>query len=804
MASIDEIASALNKAADAEDHEAATELAQLYQSMQEPSNQGFEKPKRLYEWSEVPEQFVKNLPSTGGKVLEGIADMVVHPIDTASHTAQLVGGELRKVLPGLVNKNLLANPEDIQKSDEMANAVNEQYAKDYGSLEGIKRKLAEDPAGFLLDVSTLASGAGAAVAKVPRLARTAQIASKVGKYTNPLEIGLNVGGKALSTGYDILSGVKPKVNAGKIARAALGPTLESTLAALRKAPQDLTAAQAAYGSASPLFATLGEMGAVTDGVPYLTKDLASQVENRRVMQVITPDLKNAAANEAQVITDRTGQLTQGQDVIDRSLANQVRRFEAGTTKGSPQAPLGTEIVGRREALKTTAKAPFEAAYNSLFEKYPKTFSLAPVYSIAKDILSDLKTKLNPDLAKGVITRAESIFGPSASTLKTEIKQLPKGQIRRTVGKPATETFGSLADMHYLLSEIKSTERALGNNHDFAQTAANLKSLKAGVEDAMTKGLSKDALAEYQALSGEYKSKVIDPFYTGTSLDIARNKRANRAPLITPENITSKYLTESGANEFNRTFGSDPKAIEALSSGIEQQMLNATNPEKFIADNRFALSTLSINNPTLVSRLEKLAEQLRVFKGVKDLSTAERKLIPEKVAAEVADAPSAANQARVLRKLNDALHPSTVQENAAAFLSKLNNADLSSLTDIGQLGGVGSIETKLLRNIDLAQQGAAGKGAVRKIWDDNTFMQRLPAYLNPIISTTNKALGIAEKKIASATERAISKGMLSPKNATAMLKMIPADERVAIISALRKSATPFSKIAPLVGYETNQQ
>lgn len=803
MATIDQIGEALKNAHASGNTEAASKLAHAYKDMQSQSSPDFKRPERSYDWTEVPEQFVKNLPSTGGKVLEGIADMVVHPIDTALHTSQLVGGELRKVLPGLVNKTLLANPEDIQKSDEMANAVNEQYAKDYGSLEGIKRKLAEDPAGFLMDLSTLASGGGTVAAKIPALKKSAATMSNIGTYTNPLEMGLKVGGKVLTNTYDILSGVKHKVNAGKIARGALGATLDPTLAALRNAPQDLTAAQAAYGSASPLFATLSEMSAVTDGVPYRTKDLASQAENRGVMQVITPSLENATANEAQVITNRTGQLTQGQDVLDRSLADRVRRFELGTTKGSSQAPLGTEIVGRREALKTTAKAPFEAAYNSLFEKYPKTFSLAPVYSIAKDILSDLKTKLNPDLAKGVITKAESIFGPSASTLKTEIKQLPKGQIRRTVGKPATETFGSLADMHYLLSEIKATERALGNNDQFAQTAANLKSLKAGVEDAMTKGLSEDALAEYQALSREYKSKVADPFYTGTSLDIARNKKANRAPLIAPENITSKYLTESGANEFNRTFGSDPKAIEALSSGIEQQMLNATNPEKFIANNRFALSTLSINNPTLVIRLEKLAEQLRVFKGEKDLSTAERKLIPEKVAAEVADAPSAANQARVLRELNDVLHPYPGQENAAAFLSKLNNANLSSLTDIGQLGGVGSIETKLLRNIDLAQQGAAGKGAVKKIWEDNTFMQKLPSYLNAITSTTNKALGIAEKKIASATERAISKGMESPKNAIKMIKMLPADERVALIKVLRNSATPFSKIAPIIGYETNQ-
>ena len=125
--------------------------------------------------------------------------------------------------------------------------VNAQYAKDYGSIEGIKRKLAEDPAGFLMDLSSIASGGGALAAKVPALAKPAIIASKIGTYTNPLEMGLNLGGKVLTNTYDIFSGAKPRVNAGKIARGALGATLEPTLAMLKNAPQDLTTSQAAYG-----------------------------------------------------------------------------------------------------------------------------------------------------------------------------------------------------------------------------------------------------------------------------------------------------------------------------------------------------------------------------------------------------------------------------------------------------------------------------------------------------------------------------------------------------------------------------
>jgi len=611
---------------------------------------------------------------------------------------------------------------------------------------------------------------------------------------------LGVLGTGAARGYDLLSRNIPDVNAGKIARETLGDTIERTREALSNAPQNLTATQAAYGNATPAFSALGEMGKSTRGEPYLAKVLRQEAERASVMNNITPDLNKSIKTENQAAAARTADLTQGVATKEQALAEQLRNFGAGSAKELPQLPLGVEIVGRREALKQEAKAPFKEAYKSLYEKYPEKFSLAPVYSTANDILSDLKTKLNPDLAKGVIAKAESIFGPSASTLKTEVKQLPKGQIKRTTGAPATETSGSLSDMHDLLSQIKSSERAIGNNDQFAQTAANLETLRLGVEDAINKGLSKEALGEYKALSGEYKTKVADPFYTGTSLDIARNKIANRAPLIAPENITSKYLTESGAKEFNRTFGNDPEAVKAMSSGIEQQMLNAPNPEKFILDNRFAITTLNNNNPTLIPNLEKHVEQLRGFKRTQNVIEAESKAIPKQVAEETANALSAANQARILRDLNTTLVPYAGKENATGFLNALNDPNLNKITRIEQLGGLKSIESELLRDADIARQAEAGKGTLENAWDANTFMQKLPPYLNPKISTANKAIGITENKLASAIERKISTGMESPENALKMIDFMPSDQRKTIIKLLRQSSPSIARAVSSFNYE----
>jgi hypothetical protein len=607
MATIDQIGEALKNAHASGDTEAASKLAHAYKDMQSQPTPDFKRPERSYDWTEVPEQFVKNLPSTGGKVLEGIANMVVHPIDTASQTLQLAGGELGKVLPESVNKVLNKydfNPEATQKGEEMAGAVNAQYAKDYGSIEGIKRKLAEDPAGFLMDLSTIASGGGALATKVPALAKPAVIASKIGTYTNPLEMGLNLGGKVLTNTYDILSGAKPRVNAGKIARGALGATLEPTLAMLKNAPQDLTAAQAAYGTASPLFATLGEMGDVTNGVPYLNK-------------------RNAAIDSLiSSIKENTPSLSESQAI--RKAAKDISYPIAEAQK----IPVSPEILGLMERMPTSVVNTTEGLNK---------------YDIG-----------NPEIVKpnfSIVTGNQPyISGASAINIGKALKDM--------ITAPKTENKGG------------ATNIALGNLRDKFLTAMETASPELGA-----------ARKEYAQLS---------------------------APVNQSE-IMSRYL----------------------------DILNPSRGQYNLSGFRTSLGE---------------AGQEALLKDV---------------------------------------------------LGSKTKGDLAKHLLPNQSEALINVENQLIRDEVLAQQGAAGKGALKKIWDENTFMQKLPSYLNATTSTANKALDIVERKVAGATERAISKGMESPENAIEMLNMLPADERVALIKGLRKSATPFSKTAPVIGYETNQ-
>jgi hypothetical protein len=515
------------------------------------------------------------------------------------------------------------------------------------------------------------------------------------------------------------------------------------------------------------------------------------------MGAMTPNKEQALANEAQVIANRTGQLTQGQDVLNTALANQVRGFEAGTTKGVSQVPHGEIIAGQKNVLEQGASNAVKPLYAQAFDLAPQKFDVANVATAAENIKGHLASIINPDTKPEIADAITKVFQSTPATPGREVTNLATGNKYMQGATPAIPPQASLQD----LDEVsKGITAALSDARMAASPdntlISNLNNLKTEVNKAISANVSDEALAAYGNAKKVWLKTVHEPFREGEVRKLTKENVSGR-PMTLPENAAKQFLSsESGAADFNRAFGNDPDAKEALNSGIEHLMLKAKNPETFLTDNKLKLDELGKTNPDLQPRLDRLAEQLRGFKAVQGSLEAESKLIPEKVAAEIAAAPSAANQERVISHLRNILHPFPGQENASPFLSALEKADVSSLNAPQQQFGLNTIQAKLLRNADLAQQAEAGRGTLKKAWDENTFMQKLPSYLNAATSTANKALGIAEKKLASAIELKLSKGMESPEDAIKMLNFMPADQRDTIIRALRQSGPTVSRAAVL--------
>jgi len=113
--------------------------------------------------ADVASQALKNLEPSGKKVLGDLAQVFMHPIDTASSLLDLGKGIIQLAVPG------------EQGDEETARAVGRMMQKRYGTINNIKKTAATDPVGFMSDFSAFLTGGGTAIAKV------GQIGGKLGK-----------------------------------------------------------------------------------------------------------------------------------------------------------------------------------------------------------------------------------------------------------------------------------------------------------------------------------------------------------------------------------------------------------------------------------------------------------------------------------------------------------------------------------------------------------------------------------------------------------------------------------------------
>lgn len=150
---------------------------------------GMPGPRKNYGLLEVPGQAVANLPASAKKFAGGLYEAVTNPVQTVMGALDVGAGALQKVLPdSAVNfiNQFEGNPAAAVRAVEAANAVGGMYKDRYGSYEGIKRTLAEDPVGAAADLSTLLTGGSMATSRVaPGVSQTLQTAAT---YTNPLSI----------------------------------------------------------------------------------------------------------------------------------------------------------------------------------------------------------------------------------------------------------------------------------------------------------------------------------------------------------------------------------------------------------------------------------------------------------------------------------------------------------------------------------------------------------------------------------------------------------------------------------------
>ena len=119
-------------------------------------------------------EMVRNIPGSALQLGKDILSPILSPVQTAKGLWGLTKGVAAKALvPG-------EDPEE-----KVVNDLVNFYADRYGGMDNLLNTIESDPAGFMMDVSTVLGGAGAA-AKGLKMGKTAKGLSTASKITDPI------------------------------------------------------------------------------------------------------------------------------------------------------------------------------------------------------------------------------------------------------------------------------------------------------------------------------------------------------------------------------------------------------------------------------------------------------------------------------------------------------------------------------------------------------------------------------------------------------------------------------------------
>jgi len=350
---------------------------------------------RNYSLGEVPGAMIRNAPASGLKVIGDVVTAVTSPVQTATAIGDLVGGVMEPVTP-----NILYGGD----SRERAIAARENFAKylaeRFGGTEELKRTMAEDPIGFLGDLSTVLSG-GAGVAKlagkgtraitkttdaVPLEAALVKGFDTAAKYTNPLTPIAAGGGYVV----DKFRGGAER-SAAKIAREAAGEDLPKIEALIRNKQGNLSAAEMFADLDRNQIQALGELARIKDTKNFYSKLDQFREQTRQTTLnnlaggATNTEILNNLAGSKQALTDvttpmrdtsltaaNTGKLKQGLETQAATLGkvaadkvDDVRRFTAARDR---LATAGAEKGAAKTGMPTPNKYTLEGEMSDAAER----------------------------------------------------------------------------------------------------------------------------------------------------------------------------------------------------------------------------------------------------------------------------------------------------------------------------------------------------------------------------------------------------------------------------------------------------
>jgi hypothetical protein len=412
MPTLQELEQALINADKAGDVDAARALASdMERMMQSQPEQAKQEPaKKSYRLSEVPGAAVVNALPSAWRFASGMAQTIMHPLDTVEALAKLVAGGMHTAFPG-------ASPDSPIKRETMGMASQfGQAMKDrYGGYEQIKRTVAEDPVGAAADVSTVLLGGSALVPKASKAATALKAASKA---TNPLSV------------------VSPTVKlVGKAGKNVLGATFGTGAETVAEA------ARSGYRGKTAFMENLKGNVPMTDVLDYIktgVRNMGIEKANQYKANMASVSNDKTILNFKGVdsaINDAAATMTYKGKIVNNKAAKALQDVTDEVEKWKALDPAEYHTPEGFDALKQKIggileEIPFEnkrarsavgAVYNSLKGEITKQ---APTYAKAMKDYSDaseLITEIERALGAGQKTAADTAMRKLQSLMRNNVQ-----------------------------------------------------------------------------------------------------------------------------------------------------------------------------------------------------------------------------------------------------------------------------------------------------------------------------------------------------------------------------------------------
>lgn len=315
---------------------------------------------------------------------------------------------------------------------------------------------------------------------------------------------------------------------------------------------------------------------------------------------------------------------------------------AATLPSTGQLAPGTTLAKRAtemgdELRRTTVQPAYKRAFD---EAGPARIDVQPVIAEAERILGRPLTEFAPETAPDV-ARALRALMPATPTPRALAAQqgisVGDARVMLRSGEYAPAATAPLATLDALRRAINSDimRASRGQGALDATTAGNLISLNRVIDQAIdsSAALSQQAKDLYRSALTTYRSQYAPAFKEGVTGRLLKPSTFGETRIM-PEDAVGKFLSdETAAQQFVTTFGRDPQAAQAMSTGIQDlfrakvvdpvtRMVKPDAAAKFLQDNARQLDLLQQSGVNVRQALQQVqADAQQIAVGLKNLTQA---------------------------------------------------------------------------------------------------------------------------------------------------------------------------------------